>query len=211
MNTETNFMSFENLTKLIEEHKKETHPYKRYEFDSTSYTLLLISINNLIKENQELKSKLELYENGVYFSSEVDEKDKQIDKLNKKYENAVADYEKIEFEKEQLNRLVNSCQEEIRQLKKQLEEKENIACNWKNSCLENAGKIDISEIQQKEFINYLEDKIYTIEPKGTSINFNCEYDSEEDYLRGIRRETSLNTLKENLQKYKETIGGNKDE
>lgn len=59
MNTETNFMSFENLTKLIEEHKKETHPYKRYEFDSTSYTLLLISINNLIKENQELKKQVE--------------------------------------------------------------------------------------------------------------------------------------------------------
>lgn len=58
MNTETNFMSFENLTKLIEEHKKETRPYKKYEFDSTSYTLLLIDINNLIKENQELKSQL---------------------------------------------------------------------------------------------------------------------------------------------------------
>ena len=56
-------MSFENLTKLIEEHKKETHPYKRYEFDGTSYTLLLISINNLIKENQELKEKLDKYEN----------------------------------------------------------------------------------------------------------------------------------------------------
>lgn len=50
MNIETNFMNFENLTKLIEEHKKETHPYKNYEFDSTSYTLLLISINNLIKK-----------------------------------------------------------------------------------------------------------------------------------------------------------------
>lgn len=59
MNIETNFMSFENLTKLIEEHKKETHPYKRYEFDSTGYTLLLISINNLIKENQKLKKQLE--------------------------------------------------------------------------------------------------------------------------------------------------------
>lgn len=58
MNTETNFMSFENLTKLIEEHKKETHPYKKYEFDSTSYTLLLIDINNLIKENQELKEDI---------------------------------------------------------------------------------------------------------------------------------------------------------
>ena len=40
-------------------------------------------------------------------------------KLNKKYENAVADYETTMFEKEQLNSLVNSCQEEIRQLKKQ--------------------------------------------------------------------------------------------
>lgn len=39
--------------------------------------------------------------------------------LNKKYENAVADYETTMFEKEQLNSLVNSCQEEIRQLKKQ--------------------------------------------------------------------------------------------
>ena len=42
--------------------------------------------------------------------------------FKKKYENAVSDYETIMFEKEQLNSLVNSCQEEIRQLKKQLEE-----------------------------------------------------------------------------------------
>lgn len=57
---------------------------------------LLISYNQaLLKENQELK---------------------------KKYENAVADYETTMFEKEQLNSLVNSCQEEIRQLKKQLHE-----------------------------------------------------------------------------------------
>lgn len=62
MNTETNFMNFEDLTKLIEEHKKETHPYKSYNFDSTSYTLLLIDINNLIKENRELKKLLEEYE-----------------------------------------------------------------------------------------------------------------------------------------------------
>ena len=41
--------------------------------------------------------------------------------LKEKYENAVADYETTMFEKEQLNSLVNSCQEEIRQLKKQLE------------------------------------------------------------------------------------------
>ena len=41
--------------------------------------------------------------------------------LKEKYENAVADYETTMFEKEQLNSLVNSCQEEIRRLKKQLE------------------------------------------------------------------------------------------
>ena len=38
--------------------------------------------------------------------------------LNQKYLNAVADYETTMAEKEQLNSLVNSCQEEIRQLKK---------------------------------------------------------------------------------------------
>ena len=41
--------------------------------------------------------------------------------LNQKYLNAVANYETTMFEKEQLNSLVNSCQEEIRRLKKELE------------------------------------------------------------------------------------------
>lgn len=55
MSENTNFMNFENLNKLIEEHRKETIPYKNYEFDNTSYTLLLININNLLKENKQLK------------------------------------------------------------------------------------------------------------------------------------------------------------
>ena len=46
---------------------------------------------------------------------------KESKELNQKYLNAVADYETTMFEKEQLNSLVNSCQEEIRELKKQLE------------------------------------------------------------------------------------------
>lgn len=61
--------------------------------------------------------------------------------------------------------------------------------------------------QQKEFIKYLEDKIYSIEPKGTGINYNCEYDSEEDYVMAVQEQSRLNTLKEILQKYKEIIGG----
>ena len=43
----------------------------------------------------------------------------EVKELKEKYLNAVADYETTMFEKEQLNSLVNSCQEEIRQLKKQ--------------------------------------------------------------------------------------------
>ena len=64
------------------------------------------------------------------------------------------------------------------------------------------------ETQQQEFIKYLEDKIYGIEPKGTGINYNCEYDSEEDYVMAMQEQLRLNTLKEILQKYKEIIGGN---
>ena len=43
----------ENLEQLIEEHKKEKIPYKAYEFDNASYTLLLIDINQLIKQLEE--------------------------------------------------------------------------------------------------------------------------------------------------------------
>ena len=63
--SDTNFMNFENLNKLVKEHKKETIPYKNYEFDSISYTLLLIDINNLLKENQELKKQLEESKNPL--------------------------------------------------------------------------------------------------------------------------------------------------
>lgn len=38
------------------------------------------NINDLEKENRELKKDLEMYENGVYFSSENDELQKRIDK-----------------------------------------------------------------------------------------------------------------------------------
>ena len=103
------------------------------------------------------------------------------------------------FEKEQLNSLVNSCQEEIRRLKKQLEEKENIACDWKDSCLENAGKIEILETQQKEFINYLEDEIKRINPK--------ELDIGELNLRlNDIKFTQYLIYKEILQKYRSIIG-----
>ena len=118
--------------------------------------------------------------------------------LNQKYLNAVADYETTMAEKEQLNSLVNSCQEEIRRLKRQLEEKENIACNWKDSCLENAGKIEELENQQKEFIDFLEDLIKqnetVVEVSKYGLPKNCS-------------KLLIDFYKEILSKYKEIIGG----
>ena len=120
--------------------------------------------------------------------------------LNKKYLNAVADHETTLAEKEQLNSLVNSCQEEIRRLKRQLEEKENIACNWKDSCLENAGKIEELENQQKEFIDFLEDLIKqnetVVEVSKYGLPKNCS-------------KLLIDFYKEILSKYKEIIGDDK--
>lgn len=94
--------------------------------------------------------------------------------------------------------------EENKELNKQLENKYEKVGTLTTELLykENTKLIN----QQKEFIKYLEDKIYIIEPRGTGINYNCEYDSEEDYINAMQEQSKLNTLKEILQKYKSIIG-----
>lgn len=94
-----------------------------------------------------------------------------------------------------------SLLEENQELKKQLEEKENIACNWKDSCLENAGKIEKLENQQKEFIKYLEDEIKQINPKILD-------DGELNLRLDDIKYTQYLIYKEVLQKYRSIIGGN---
>lgn len=97
---------------------------------------------------------------------------------------------------------------ENQELKKQLEENKD-KINWYEN-FEINKTIDKLRIkhnnQQKEFISYLENKIYSIEPKGTGINYYCEYDSEEDYISAMKEQSKLNTLKEILSKYKSIIG-----
>lgn len=46
--------------------------------------LLLDYITNLQQENHELKSKLECYENGAYYSSKVDELEQENERLKEK-------------------------------------------------------------------------------------------------------------------------------
>lgn len=54
-----------------------------------------------------------------------------------------------------------------------------------------------------ELEEWLKEQWYEIEPKGTGINFNCEYDSAEDYVRGIKTKSKLDTLKNTLNKIQE--------
>ena len=110
--------------------------------------------------------------------------------LNQKYLNAVSDYETTMAEKNELNSLVNSCQEEIRQLKKQVENYKKLGFKHlqdKNNNLEN---------QQKEFIDYMNKTIEELE---------CD-DVDDEEMKGylIQR---IDTFKEILSKYKEIIGG----
>lgn len=109
------------------------------------------------------------------------------------------DLSMIKFSK--LSSYIKQLDKENQELKKQLEEKENIACDWKDSCLENAGKIEILEIQQKEFIKYLEDEIKQINPKILD-------DGELNLRLDDIKYTQYLTYKEILQKYKSIIGGN---
>lgn len=125
------------------------------------------------------------------------------------YEASITNPKKqLEFYKD----LSEQLQRENKKIKKQLEE---CYCNRTDcsSRIKNSKKYDslvqAQEVQQKKFINYLEDKIYSIEPKGTGINYNCEYDSEEDYVMAMQEQSRLNTLKEILQKYREIIGDDK--
>nr|DAP64626.1 MAG TPA: hypothetical protein [Caudoviricetes sp.] len=106
-------------------------------------------------------------------------------------------------------RCIDLLIKENKELKKQLEEnKDNYNCLLKQK--EQFEYIMSKQVdyqgQKKEFIKYLEDEINSIEPKGTGINYNCEYDSEEDYVMAMQEQSRLNTLKEILQKYKEIIG-----
>ena len=98
---------------------------------------------------------------------------------------------------ELFNEMVN-WRERAKELKKQLEEKENIACDWKDSCLENAGKIEKLENQQKEFIDYLEDKIYIA-------NKVLDEPEEDEEIRGYVLARKF-MLEEILSKYQEIIG-----
>lgn len=127
----------------------------------------------------------ELFDETSNWREEVKELKKQLKKKNKPQ--MFIDTQDIE-ERYAEGLYQDYLEEENKQLKKKLEEKENIACNWKDSCLENAGKIEILETQQKEFIKWLEDYLNLF-----------------DY-RDIQEQAGYDMLEEILQKYREITG-----
>lgn len=110
----------------------------------------------------------------------------------------IKDYEKLQQENQNLKERIayleksNDRREDtILELRNQLsfidEQNKHIAKLEKQNkfLMERENKLQVIEMKQKEFIKYLEDEIHKIEPKGTSINFNCEYDSEDDYINAM--------------------------
>ena len=116
--------------------------YNEYYIQNSNHYLIPKDVfmelfNEMINWKEENKI---LRENAEHNDKVVDKVNWENQLLKKKYENAVADYETTMFEKEQLNSLVNSCQEEIRQLKKQLEE-------WITHLIEAKKMLDIQAQQ----------------------------------------------------------------
>ena len=172
-------------------YKKANAVFKTNEYDETEDACIYketINIFNLLKENQELKSQLK-GTTHCFDEEEHRELKKQL------HEASI----KIQEMTEQDIECPSNC-EKLRKLKKKLEEKENIACYWKDSCLENAGKIEILETQQKEFIKYLEDEI------TNTVNRKEQLRNKEAILILEVRISEDNII---LQKYKQTIGDDK--
>ena len=167
--------------------------FYRYYKEKDVYIKQLQKENKILKENAENNDKVV---DKVNWENQLLKKENQ--ELKKKYENAVAYYETTMVEKEQLNSLVNSCQEEIRQLKKQLEEYQQElekADSITQSCIFNGKKeskisyrkclniLDKKENQQKDFIKYLEDEFTKIQN-----DIEKEIDNNVKYFKVERRQ-----------------------
>lgn len=91
----------------------------------------------------------------------------------------------------------NELLKENQELKKQVEERTKMYQNAYDYSQKMEGKTIILEIQQKEFINYLEDEIKTLEKDILET-----IDDMDIYMKQVK---SL-IIEEILQKYKEIIG-----
>lgn len=107
-------------------------------------------------------------------------------------------------------------EKENQKLKKQLEETEKCLKDMFHINIENDKESEKAKTQQKEFIKYLEDKIQqqeTVIAENQEKSYFLIYEDEKEDLKLYSQKAYIRRiiLEEILQKYKETIGENKDE
>ena len=149
----------------------------------------------LKKENEELKKRLNYLRSGEYYNQLKFERDM--------LQNVVDHSEVSKEDKEFIDMTHRNTEllEENQKLKKQLEEyKEQVSKGLYNTCLPYTTgynkAIKDKEIQQKEFIKYLEDEINVLNVVNSTP---CGLSFENEITRKVYQEI--------LQKYKEIIGG----
>ena len=184
-------------------------------FDEEEHNKLKEEITNLSKDVDMWNTKYNvIFDKNKRLKEALEAKSycKYANKCDELYDCSREEYEDMANANTRLKVENYDLEEENQKLKKQLK---NCYCN-RTDC---SARIKDSKVydsllqkvetQQKEFIKYLKDKIYSVEPTGTNINYNCDYDSEEDYINAMKEQSGLNTLKEILNKYKEIIGDDK--
>lgn len=171
------------------------------EFDNTM---------NLIEETQELKKK---YVNAVadYVHKDTLTATDYVE-LNKDNELLMSYNQALLKENNELKKQLDKAHDELYSLKNKYNIRllnqisENIEPDCEDYYLAEietkAHKYDLTQNQQKEFINYLEKEIKRINPKILD-------DGELNLRLDDIKYTQYLTYKEILQKYKEIIGGNK--
>ena len=169
--------------------------------------IMFIGDDDILKASHNIIDLIEVgdYVNGYLVLNVLDFNDNtRILSLERIYDNKITEEDiKSIVTKEQLNSLVNSCQEEIRILKKQLQErpKEYVFIgNAQNKTRDFINQItkDNKEFknQQKEFIEYMNKTIEELE---------CD-DVDDEEMKGYLIQI-IDTFKEILSKYKSIIGG----
>lgn len=156
----------------------------------------------LFSENQELKKQLEYLHCGEYLNQlrfernmlqdvvdkmEVSKEDKRFIDMTHRNTELLEENRKLEEQLEVGEQQYNDLVEEKEELQEQLSNSHQI------------------EVQQKEFIEWLEKEIQGQEDYAVSLGLTIDY--------GIAEYTSgkIDALKEILSKYKETIGGSNDQ
>ena len=122
-----------------------------------------------------------------------------VNKKNRSLWGSRSEAQRIYYQRQTIKRL----EKENNQLKLDFE-------LYKDNHIYKNYEVERKDIIIKELRSWLEDKIHNIVPEGCGINYNCEYDSEEDYVRAMEERSSLHTLKDTLDKLNELEGGKND-